>query len=384
MAGVGGRFELEELRREAQAEKKAARIRAIVSNATFVVVIIAVAIGGKIGWDKWQEKREADRAAAEAEQLAAEKREAERKRAEAEREKALAEKRKAEAEQREAERKAREEKREAERLAKEEARMRKEEERKLLEAERAEQQELRKYEDGFVSAMRFQVGDHLCYGYGLDSLVEVSVDEKRWGDLASLAQKRQTIDFLEQLRGSTVTNGFSASRYPDRETFSRLLANLDEERFTLVLRLKDEARGRRLALVAGNLETGLAAPEGSRPLKAESRILGWTVPFAYGDKSPLILLDQSSVDKFVREWTALRRKLRTEAAKLDDRDAFVEYRLKKELPDFLRSVKIEITTPPPEEKPGRKADAKKRETKPRPSMKGSNSDIRTLRGPQRR
>ena len=68
MAGVGGRFDLDELRREAQAEKKAARIRMIVSNATFVAILIAVGIGGKIGWDKWQEKRAADRAAAEAAQ----------------------------------------------------------------------------------------------------------------------------------------------------------------------------------------------------------------------------------------------------------------------------------------------------------------------------
>ena len=384
MAGVGGRFDLDELRREAQAEKKAARIRAIISNATFVALILAVGIGGKVGWDKWRATVEADRVAAEAARLAEEKREAERKRADAEREKALAEKRKAEAERLEAERKAREEKRVAEQRAKEEARLRREEEQKLLEAERAEQQELRKYEDTFVSAIRFQIGDHLCYGYGLDSLVEASVDEKRWVDLAALVQKRQTIDFLEQLRGSTVTNGFSAARYPDRETFSRLLANLDEERFTIVLRLKNEARGRRLALVAGNLETGLAAPEGSRPLKSETRVVGWTVPFAYGDKSQLFLIDQSSVDRFVREWSALRRKLRTEAAKLDDRDAFVEHRLKKELPDFLRSVRIEVTTPPPEEKPDRKSDAQKRESKPRPTLKGSNSDIRTLHGPRRR
>ena len=73
--------------------------------------------------------------------------------------------------------------------------------------------------------------------------------------------------------------------------------------------------------------------------------------------------------------------MRTEAAKLDNRDEYVANRLSKELPDFVKSVKIEITTPPPEDKPSSKSSSsKKREEKQRPTMKGSNSDIRTLGG----
>ena len=387
MAGVGGRFELEELRRQAQAEKKAARTRAIVSNATLVVVLLVVAIGGKIGWDKWQEKREADRVAAEEARIAEEKAAAERKKAEAEREKAAAEKREAERKAREAaeaaERKAREEKREAERIAREEERRRKEEERRFAEEHRAEQQELKKFEDQAVSNLRFQTGDHICYEYGVDEIVESSVDERRWLELSQLSQKRQTIDFLEQLRGDSVTNDFSDIRYPDRDTFAKLLENLDAERFTLVLKLKDDVRGRRLALVAPNLEKGLAEPEGARQMKSGSRVIGWTVPFAYGDKMPVFLVEQSTADRFSREWGARRRKLRTEAAKLDNRDEYVANRLSKELPGFVKSVKIEITTPPPEDKSAAKSSSsQKRETKPRQLMKGSNSNIRTLGGPK--
>ena len=385
MAGVGGRFELEELRRQAEAEKKAARMRAIVSNATLVVVLIAVAVGGKIGWDKWQEKREADRVAAEEARIAEEKAAAERKKAEAEREKAAAEKREAERKAREearaAERRAREEKIAAEKAAREEERRRKEEERRYAEEHRAEQQELKKYEDQVVSNLRFQAGDHICYEYGVDEIVESSVDERRWLELSQLAKKRQTIEFLEQLRGESVTNDFSATRYPDRDTFAKLLENLDAERFTLVLKLKDDARGRRLALVAPDLEKGLAEPEGARQMKSGTRVIGWTVPFAYGDEMTMFLVEQATADRFTREWTSLRRKMRTEAAKLDNRDEYVANRLSKELPDFVKSVKIEITTPPPEDKPSSKSSSsKKHEEKQRPTMKGSNSDIRTLGG----
>ena len=387
MAGVGGRFELEELRRQAEAEKKAARMRAIVSNATLVVVLVAVAVGGKIGWDKWQEKREADRVAAEEARIAEEKAVAERKKAEAERAKAAEEKREAERKAREAaeaaERKAREEKREAERIAREEERRRKEEERRFAEEHRVEQQELKKYEDLTVSNLRFQTGDHICYEYGVDEIVESSVDERRWLELSQLSQKRQTIEFLEQLRGDSVTNDFSDIRYPDRDTFAKLLENLDAERFTLVLRLKDDARGRRLALVAPDLEKGLAEPEGARQMKSGSRVIGWTVPFAYGDKMPVFLVEQSTADRFSREWSARRRKLRTEAAKLDNRDEYVSNRLSKELPGFVKSVKIEITTPPPEDKSAAKSSSsQKRESKQRQLMKGSNSNIRTLGGPK--
>ena len=387
MAGVGGRFELEELRRQAEAEKKAARMRAIVSNATLVVVLVAVAVGGKIGWDMWQEKREAERVAAEEARIAEEKAVAERKKAEAERAKAAEEKREAERKAREAaeaaERKAREEKREAERIAREEERRRKEEERRFAEEHRVEQQELKKYEDLTVSNLRFQTGDHICYEYGVDEIVEASVDERRWLELSQLSQKRQTIEFLEQLRGDSVTNDFSDIRYPDRDTFAKLLENLDAERFTLVLRLKDDARGRRLALVAPDLEKGLAEPEGARQMKSGSRVIGWTVPFAYGDKMPVFLVEQPTADRFSREWSARRRKLRTEAAKLDNRDEYVSNRLSKELPGFVKSVKIEITTPPPEDKSAAKSSSsQKRESKQRQLMKGSNSNIRTLGGPK--
>jgi len=232
-----------------------------------------------------------------------------------------------------------------------------------------------------VSNLRFSTEDRLFLEHGIEGLLEISVDDGRWSELSGLARRQQTIELLELLRGDSVTNVFSESRYPDRETFDKCLGNLAAERFTMVVRLKAEASSRRLALVAPSVEKGLAEPDGSRQLKSGSRVVGWTVPFAFGDKSPVMVMDQSSADAFSREWAALRRRLRNDAAKLDNRDEYVARRLERELPDFVNSVKVEITTPPPEEKP-RNDSSRKRDKKPRPSMKGSNSDIRTMGGPR--
>ena len=383
---VVGRFDLEEARREAQAAKRAARIRSIVSNATLVVVLLAIAIGGKIGWDKWQEKREADRAAAEAAQIAEEKAKAEQRRAAAAKAKALAEKREAERkaleEKRAAERKAREEAREREKREREEEKLR-EAERRRAEAEfRAEQQELKKFEDAKIASLDFRPETYVCFEYGLEKVAKLSVDESRWGTLFAHSQKHRTAEFLEALRDDTVTNVITDTCYPDRATFDHLLDNLDAERFTLVVNLDDDAQGRKLVLVAADKEKGLAVPESMRALKAGGKISGWTVPFAYGDKTPFFMLEQATADRFAREWSQFRRKVRVDAAKLDNKEQFVAERLEKELPEFVRTVRIEVTSVPVET--NKKDDTKKQDNKKRTLMKGSSSDIRKLNGPQRR
>ena len=128
-----------------------------------------------------------------------------------------------------------------------------------------------------------------------------------------------------------MTNVISDTCYPDRDTFRRLVENLNAERFTLVVHMNDEAQGRRLALVAPNVEKGLAAPEGLHEIKSGGKVVGWTAPFAYGEKTPFFLLEQATVDRLSREWSQFRRKVRSDAAKLDNRDQFVAEKLAKEL-----------------------------------------------------
>ena len=376
---VGGRFDLEEARREALEAKRRAKIRSIVSNATLVA-------GGKIGWDWWSEKREAERVAAEQARIAEERAEAEKRRAAEEKRKAEAAKRETErkalAEKREAERKAREEAREREKREREEERQRAEERRRAEAEFRAEQQELKKFEDAQVASFDFRPEVRVCFEYGLENAVKLSVDEDRWTRLSAHSQRRRTADFLEMLRGDSVTNVISDTCYPDRDTFRRLVENLNAERFTLVVHMNDEAQGRRLALVAPNVEKGLAAPEGLHEIKSGGKVVGWTAPFAYGEKTPFFLLEQATVDRLSREWSQFRRKVRSDAAKLDNRDQFVAEKLAKELPEFVRTARIEATSVPVET--NRKDDSKKQDTKKRPMMKGSSSDIRSLGGPRRR
>ena len=143
-----------------------------------------------------------------------------------------------------------------------------------------------------------------------------------------------------------------------------------------------DAMGRKIAIVVADVENGLVAPEGMRALKSGGKVSGWTVPFAYGDKYPIFILDQSTADRFAREWAQFRRKVRSDASKLDNKDEFVASKLAKELPEFVRTVRIEVTSVPVET--SKKDNVKKQDTKKKPLMKGSNSDMRRMNGPQRR
>lgn len=386
---AGKRFDLEAARAEARAKKQAEKIKKIVSAATLVIVVLAIVIGGKIGWSAWQDKRQREQEAAEAARLAEEKAEAERRRVENERreaERARREaERKAENERREAERKAKAEAREAERKAREEARQRAEEEKRRAAENKVIQKERREAAEKTLANIRFKVDDHIVCAFGTDDCFDIGVDERRWVELSTMAQMRQAVDFFNELKGKTVTDDISESNYPDRETIDKLLENLNEERFTFVVQLTDLARYRNFVLVGADPETGLKTPDGCRELKNGAKLTGWTVPFRYGDETPLFLMERRSAEKLSREWNSFARKVRAEGAKLDNREIYIADRLQRELPDFVRSVKVEISTPPPEEK---KPDVQeKREIKPKATLKGSmkgSSDIRRMNGPQLR
>lgn len=381
---AGKRYDLNVAREEARAKRRAEKIGKIVSACVLVLVLSALVAGGWFGWNKWMESRERARLAAEAEQLAAEKAAAERQRLAAERREAdrlrrEAEKRAAE-EKRIAEKKAREEARIAEQKAREEARRQAEEARRQAEEAKQRQQELKDYAYKTLGSIRFSVDDHIVFQEGTDDCFMTEIDGQRWGDLAEAVRSRQPIDFFELLRERSDTGFFTEANYPDRETIARLLDKLDAERFTLVVRLTDRASGRRFVVAGLDPERGFAVPEGCRELKQGGRLAGWTIPFRYGDESPIFVMEPRMKDSIAREWNTLVRGIRKDAAKLTNRDEYAAERIKKELPDFVRSVKIELESPPPEEKSD---SSTRREIKPKATMKGS-GDIRRMNGPHLR
>lgn len=382
---AGERFDFEAARAEARAKRRAEKIRKIVSASVLTLVVLALVVGGKIAWSRFQENRQREQEEAEAARLAEEKAEAEKKRVENERREAerirREEERKAREAAREAERRAREEARIAERKAREEARRAADEARRLEAENKVRQRELKDYAERAVSDLRFVIDDHLVTPNGTDDCFDMAVDERRWVEFSVAAAQKDALEVFEMLRGS-ITDGFSESNYPDRELVSRLLANLDDERFTLVVRLTDAARGRRFVVAAIDAAAGLVEAPGSRALKDGSRVTGWTIPFRYGDKHPVFILDSRSADRLAREWSAQARKIRKDAAKLSNADEYVAARLEEALPDFVRSVKVELSTPPPEEKKS-VSEPVRREIKPKATMKGT-SDIRKMNGPQLR
>ena len=384
---VGGRYDLEAVRRAAAEAKRKARVKAWVSNCTAVAVVAALVVGAKIGWDKWQAHREEERKAAQAaaakeeyERQLSEKREAEKREAARERQ----EKQRLE---REAEEARRRKAKEDEIRMREEARVREADEReaaRVREKEEREWQAANKgYVDRVVAALRFSVSDYLVVDAESDAGVEASVDGERWANLSALAASRSTIEFLDAVNvAGSVTNAYSESHYPDRATLRELLDVLDGEKFVMVVRLhRDRLQNQKLVLAVPDLVDGLVIPAGARTMKgASGRVDGWTVPFVFKRSWPMFVMRQQAVEGFKRDWRSTRRRVLKEAEKLADRDAFVEARLKSEMDASVDALKIDVTTLRVQEAPA-KTDADKRKTESRPSlqMKGMNRDLRSFR-----
>jgi len=387
---LGGRYDLEAVRRAAAQKRQKDKIKKIVSYCTTVVTLVALAVGGKIGWDKWREhvRRKEAEAAALAEQEARARAESERRKQE---ERAAAEEKK----RRElAEREAREERerkaREDERRRLEEAKANEAAEReaaKQREKEAKEWQELHKtYTDRTVAALRFVVNDYLTVEAEFEQCVESYVDGQRWIELAAKAGCGNPIEFLDALNDGTVTTPYSETHYPDRETLRALLALLDKEKFVMVIRLhRDRMPGQsRISLLTADLERGLVPPDGMRVMKDSSgKVDGWTAPFTYKGGWPLFLMKQSTADKFNVEWSATRRKVLKDAEKLTDRSEFIAARLKSEMTSFVNAVKIDVSTlrqASPRKTTTGGGETKRGEVKASSRLKGSNSDMRSFRG----
>ena len=134
----------------------------------------------------------------------------------------------------------------------------------------------------------------------------------------------------ETTRQIEAIEDFSDERYPSRETFNKLMANLAKERFMMVVKLQAEAirSYKRLTLVSVDKNEGLVSPKGARVLKDNSgRVLGWTIPFVYGDNDQFFVMSMVNINKLNREWREFVNKVRRDASKLSNKDEYVDTRL---------------------------------------------------------
>ncbi len=381
---VGGRFDLEAVRAEARAERKRARTKAVVSNVLLGVVLVSLATGGKIGWDLWRAKCARDRAAAEE----AERRAAEKEAAELARRQADEEARRREREAREAARLEAEREEKLARVRAEEARLlaeraRVEEEARQADKRALQQERLRRIES-VASGLRFILDDRVVCEHGTEDLFDFSVAEDRWGKLRSAAQ-RDALAFFGLLQGVAGPE-FTQEGYPDDAAIAKLIERLEAERFTLVIRpVNTIPNSRRLKLVAVDPKNrDVELPKGARELKDPvGRTTGWTVPFAFGDRNPVFLVKPVTAYRIDRAWKDLRKGFEKKTGKMHEilRTPHVNACMAEALPDFVRSVKVGVTAPPPV--PETKAETKTERPKTkRPTWKKPLSDIRTMDGPR--
>jgi hypothetical protein len=385
----GGRFDFEAAREKQRAKKAAAMRKKIIESVVTAVVFLSLIGGGWYGIKVWREKVAEEKAAREA----AEMRQAQ-ERAKRERE---AHKRREEARiKREQERKAQEEERKREREAREAERKREAEERqRLLEEERKEKarlEEERKWQevnksfaDKSVSELHFDPSKYVTFELGCSGLLSVSVSDKRWEELAQQSASKSTIDFLRTLNSKgIVTNGFSEARYPDHQTVRDILALLENERFTLVLKVVENAKMPEdgINVFSPNLAEGVAVPRGARELRAtDGSIIGMTLPITYGKMQSVYVMRNSTAARIRDDWAAFRAKVQREAKKSDNPVEHERTRLRGEIEDFMSSVRVQLASPSKRviAKPEPKKIQKEKEKKPRVSpFKGMNTNRRSF------
>lgn len=354
---LGGRFDIEAVRRKAAEEKRKAKRKAIISYCVQGVIVVALAIGGKIGWDKWQAHREEVRLAEEAEAAREARAKAEAARKKAERERELRE-------ERERKRREAQEKQEAERRAREEERARREEERRRrIEEEKAARERARAEKEWIdehkpaveraLAKLNFDLEKNFTTSKEYEKSLDIGISEERWGDLEAALRSSDTAAFFELVNAGGAVSNYAniaerglpeaAKKYPDDETLEALLASVKKETFTMsVTLLATGAQRRQAILLSPDTGTGLAIPVGCKDFGGGKETGGWTVPVTLGEQEQLFVLPRGEAAKFNREWSATRRAVLREAAKLQDKDAFIENRLAAEMKTFLASVRARL------------------------------------------
>lgn len=385
---AGKRFDLDEAREQARLAKQKAQIKNIISNVVLVVVVLLLGLGAWLAWGYWQDKREAQREAAEeAERIEAQRLQRERKQREAERkareEKRLREKREREEarqrqrEEQEEKRRRAQEERERERREREEARQRERE-------HAARQKELKEYAKEVSKGVAFEVNPHIVVELASNESVDYTVEEERWTDLC--ASRTSPIDFFLLLKDSPenkdVEATFSEENYPEASVIERLMEGLRKERFTLVVQLHPDAvKEGGYALVVPDREEGLKEPEGLVPiLEGKKKILGWKVPFTISDTEPYYFMTTKTATQFAKDWRQFVKKATREASRQKNKGETLEQKISEAYPEFVKTLVAQLMTPPPKEEKAKEPEKKVERKRPKMTLSGSDSKREGSRG----
>ena len=369
---VGGRFDIEAVRRKAAEEKRKAKRKAVISYALNGAIVVVLCIVGKIGWDKWQAHREEVRQQEEAEKAREERAKAEAARKKAEREQELREER---------ERK----RRETQERREEERRRKFEEERLAKERKKANEEWIEEHKprvERALAKLNFDVEKNFTLAKEYEKAIDASVDGERWSELETAVRTSSFETFFTLANaGGAVSNYVNCAErglpdaakiYPDDETLDALVALVAAERFTMTVTLHAKGAALRQAiLLSPDTGAGLAIPVGCKEFGGDDDSAGWTPPVTLGSPEPLFVLSRKEAAKYNREWSKVRRGVLREAQKLQDKDAYVETRLAAEMKTFLASVRARMAVGPEEAEAADKAKEKDGREKPSGKRNGS-------------
>ncbi|MBO5642433.1 MAG: hypothetical protein J6S51_00265 [Kiritimatiellae bacterium] len=349
---VGARFDINKAREEARQAESSKKQKAIISYCILGVIIIALLVAGKFGFDAFTARKarleEEARQAERIEQQRLKKQKELREKQLAEREAEREAKRKEQELQRERDRKAREEER-ARRLAEQE-RIRREREEKRIADRQAEElkRELKRYCDDALRQVSFKAAEHVSIEKSIDRNFDFDCEDPRWLELWKAASSRSALVFFDLI---AIQDEKRVGDYPSRESIQEKIEKLKQMTFMMNV-MKVENKGRpeaRASVYKVDPENGLVAPTEENTLKEGDLVKGWRVPFSYSGDKEIFIMTERKATRLQKEWDTKIREIKRIAKKASSpRETYRSMR-EKYAKEFLDFVRVQISLNEPED-----------------------------------
>lgn len=345
------RFDINEAREEARQAQIAKRNKMILSYSLLALAVIAVAIGGKFGWDYWQQCREEKAAEAKAAEEAEKRREQKaRERAQKEREEREAKKeaeRKAREEERERKRAERDAQREAERRARDAERAAREAEKEAQKQAKLERKELAEYAESLLQGIELKLEDHIAVEEEIRKNFKFDSDDPKWEKLMSGWRSKNAQVFFDAIP----LDGYEpkGDELPSRQVMASKLDALSTQTFKLDVTVETDAKGIEPGIYTIDAEQGLVPLDDAHTVTDGKRIVGWHVDFVYGEGKKAFLMSGRKAKRLQGEFEDRMRSV-TRDARHNKLSAETVAGMKARVADdFAQAVRVQISTPEPKQ-----------------------------------